>query len=166
MSDMWVDINEFHTKFLLPQQEVPSLLEKELLEFRTKFLYEELAEFEDACERKDLMKAFDALLDLVYVAMGTAYMMNVPWDRGWEHVQNANMAKIRAKKEGESKRGSIYDVVKPEGWISPDKMLLAELLIHEHKLLVEKQGRTAIEKCRQPKGIWMVKNDDNEDGDA
>lgn len=138
MSDMWSDIINFHEKFVLPPAEVPRLLEKDLLEFRLKFMQEELTEFEDACERKDLTKAFDALIDVVYVAMGTAYLMNLPWDKGWQHVQRANMTKIRALKESESTRGSTYDVVKPKGWVPPDRLLLAEILIHEHFELVRK----------------------------
>lgn len=150
MSEMWDDISAFHRQFLLPQQEVPSLLEGELLEFRFKFMHEELAEFEDACEQKDLVKAFDALLDLVYVAMGTAYMMNMPWNEGWEHVQKANMSKQRAKNESESKRGTTYDVVKPENWIGPNKMLLAEVLTHEHQLLIQKRDRLWLERAKRP----------------
>lgn len=150
MSQMWRDMQHFHEKFLLPQCEVPSILEKELHEFRFKFMHEELEEFEDACERKDLVKAFDALIDLVYVAMGTAYLMNLPWDEGWLHVQTANMAKVRAKHKGESSRGSTYDVIKPEGWVAPEKMLLAEVLTHEHHLLIAKNDRLRLEKLRFP----------------
>lgn len=150
MSKMWEDIEAFHQQFMLPQQEVPSLLPKELYEFRLKFMHEELKEFEDACYLKDTVKAFDALLDLVYVAMGTAYMMNMPWEEGWDHVQKANMAKRRAKKESESARGTTYDVVKPEGWVGPDKMLLAEIIMHEHQLLIQKRDRLWLERAKQP----------------
>lgn len=138
MSEMWDNIQSFHEKFVLPSAEVPKLLEKDLLEFRVKFMQEELAEFDDACERKDLTKAFDALLDLVYVAMGTAYLMNVPWDEGWREVQRANMMKMRALRASDSTRGSTYDVVKPKGWVAPDRMLLSVLIQHEHNLLVQK----------------------------
>ena len=136
MSEMWDDIRSFHKKFKLPQCNVPSLLEKEMYEFRLRFMQEELEEFGEAVKNNDRMKAFDALLDLVYVAMGTAYMMNMPWDDGWRHVQNANMVKVRALRESDSTRGSTYDVVKPKGWIPPDRLLLAEILIHEHHELV------------------------------
>lgn len=141
MNSMWEDIKMFHEKFLLPQNEIPALLEKEMFEFRMKFMQEELAEFEDACERMDIVKAFDALLDLVYVAMGTAYIMNVPWDDGWDEVQKANMMKMRALKASDSTRGSTYDVIKPKGWVAPDRMLCSVLIQHEHFLLVEKFRR-------------------------
>ena len=105
--------------------------------FRIKFLKEELEEFNDAYERGDLVHAFDGLMDLVYVALGTAYMMNVPWAEAWPHVQNANMLKKRASHEGESTRGSSLDVVKPEGWVAPNMLIEIGVLKkqYEGKLL-------------------------------
>lgn len=138
MSEMWNDIENFHKKFNLPKHETPTLLEGELLKFRTAFMKEELEEFEEAVANKDITKTCDALIDLVYVAMGTAYLMNVPWDKCWQHVQDANMQKIRALKESDSTRGSTYDIVKPKGWVAPDRLLLAEILIHEHYEIVRK----------------------------
>lgn len=120
-------IKDFHTKFQLeysgPARELPNDLQK----FRVKFLAEELAEYIEAIQNKDLEKQFDALIDLVYVAVGTAYLQGFPFNKGFELVQAANMAKVRALNENDSKRGSIYDVVKPEGWVAPDlKPLIKE----------------------------------------
>lgn len=127
--DMWDDIVEFHVRFEVPQSEFPTMDgNREMLEYRIKFLKEELKEFEDAVECGNDVYAFDALLDLVYVAMGTAYICNFPWNEGWEHVQTANMLKKRVKNASESKRGSQYDVVKPDGWVAPNEALQAILL--------------------------------------
>lgn len=94
--------------------------------FRIKFLEEELQEFKDAYAEGDHAGMFDALLDLVYVAHGTAHLQGYPWVQGWALVQAANMAKVRAQPDGSnSKRGSGWDVVKPEGWTAPD---IAQLL--------------------------------------
>lgn len=126
---MWDDIINFHVKFEVPQSELPTLFgNDEMLQYRIKFLREELKEFEDAVASGHDVEAFDALLDLVYVAMGTAYVCNFPWDEGWEHVQEANMLKQRVKSADESKRGSQYDVVKPDGWVAPNQALQAVLL--------------------------------------
>lgn len=121
------DVGEFHEKFDLPfvrevmlESPRPSW-DHELLEFRTKFMQEELDEFTEAVEDHDHAKAFDALLDLVYVAMGTAHIQGYPWQAGWSEVQRANMKKVRAAADGsDSKRGSKWDVVKPPGWEPPD----------------------------------------------
>lgn len=134
---MWSDVCDFQRKFELPQQELPSILPNELLEFRTKFLQEELNEFKEACEKNDVVLAMDALIDLVYVAFGTAHMMNVPFYEAWQHVHAANMRKVRAKKVEDSKRNSTFDVIKPEGWINPHEMLCVEVLVHKNQILLD-----------------------------
>lgn len=122
----FTDVGEFHRKFNLPVSTEGEVRElpPELLSFRLKFLKEELREFELAMPtwttEADHAQMFDALIDLVYVAMGTAHLLGYPWERGWELVQAANMKKIRAKKASESKRDSSWDVVKPPGWQPPD----------------------------------------------
>ena len=93
----------------------------ELLEFRTKFLDEELDEFKKGIAEGDIAQQADALVDLVYVALGTAHMLGLPWDQLWDDVQRANMTKERAAADGSnSKRGSDLDVIKPAGWVGPD----------------------------------------------
>ena len=135
MNQMWDDIVYFHNKFKIPQSDLPSVeLDGELMEFRIKFLQEEFDEFVDAVEIGDRVKAFDALIDLVYVAMGTAYVCRFPWLLGWDVVQAANIAKTRVEHASESKRGSGYDVVKPEGWISPDRELGLIVDLYEAQL--------------------------------
>lgn len=68
----------------------------------------------------DDAQAFDALLDLVYVAHGTAHLLGYPWQIGWNAVQRANISKERAAADGsDSKRGSSFDVIKPAGWTPP-----------------------------------------------
>lgn len=119
-------IKDFHKKFELEYTGGPRQLPDDLQGFRSKFMQEELDEYEEAVGEEDLEKQFDALIDLVYVAIGTAYLQGFPFNKGFELVQIANMAKVRALRESESKRGSTYDVVKPEGWTAPDlKPLLA-----------------------------------------
>lgn len=128
MSDH-TDVGDFHCKFELDHTTCskgcgrtgPRPWDDELVKFRTKFLHEELKEFEDAVAERDHAKIFDALIDLVYVAHGTAHLLGYPWRIGWDAVQAANMAKQRAAKDGsDSVRGSSFDVVKPASWIPPD----------------------------------------------
>lgn len=113
-------VKAFHEKFGVSMAKVASLLGREAFEFRLKFMQEELDEFNTDHEAGDLHGAADALVDLVYVAVGTALIMGLPWDRLWAEVQRKNMEKMRATKKDESKRGSKFDVVKPAGWTPPD----------------------------------------------
>ena len=64
---------------------------------------------EEALGGGDRVKAFDALLDLAYVAYGTALFLGVDsaqWAAGMRAVHNCNMAKIRVAKAEDSQRGS------------------------------------------------------------
>ena len=119
------DVGDFHEKFGLDSvthhdagpREVPD----DLLEFRLKFLREELDEFEIAIADRDAPAMFDALIDLVYVALGTAQLCGFPWQDGWDEVQRSNMSKVRAAPDGsDSARRSAWDVVKPPGWVPPN----------------------------------------------
>ena len=117
---MFKDIVEFHTKFKLPGATEPKFLEHPMHMFRCRFMNEELKEFFEASKVGDLEQAADALVDLAYVVLGTAYLMGIPWDECWAEVHRANMTKERAVVREDSKRGSIYDVVKPPEWEPPN----------------------------------------------
>lgn len=153
--DMMKDIEAFHQKFGLEYTGKPRILEPELFDFRHKFMLEELEEWRN--EQGKLIEALtsdggkadvrditnglhqqlDALADLMYVALGTAYLQfgRLKFNEAWRRVQTANMAKIRCEKVEDSKRGSTFDVVKPEGWEAPDHHDLVK--DHAHKPYVK-----------------------------
>lgn len=141
-------VGDFNTKFDLPtaygyyNTEVPTNFELRRFpqfltidehHFRRKFMAEELEEFDAACAAGDLPKAADALVDLVYVALGTAHFMGLPFDELFAEVQRANLTKERtsdpsklsAHARGRDGRGGRQDIVKPEGWEGPK---IAEVL--------------------------------------
>ncbi len=155
--NMFEDIVDFHRKFSLPVPKVPCYPEEEIMSFRIKFMQEELQEFVDAFGEGDLTKGFDALIDLVYVVLGTARMMNLPWNDGWREVHQANMRKVKALSAAQSKRGSKFDVVKPEGWVNPEIMLSSLLLKHEYESLVIESRR------RKPQRVGARYEEDGEE---
>lgn len=125
MNDLLKDIKEFHEKFGLEYDGPPRSLNEELASFRARFLAEETAEYESHATGDtlaDKVGVIDAMVDLVYVALGTVYLhgMSGQFDEAWRRVHSANMQKVRAVSASESKRGSTYDVVKPEGWAAPN----------------------------------------------
>jgi predicted HAD superfamily Cof-like phosphohydrolase len=122
-ADYYSDIAEFHKKFKLEMPAKPILLDAVTQEFRTQFMIEELREFCLAHKNADLVKAADALVDLTYVVLGTAYLMGLPFRECWDLVHCANLKKQRAVNAEQSKRGSMLDVVKPAGWVSPEEDL-------------------------------------------
>ena len=135
------DVFEFHKKFEIPIEKYPAFPSKELLEFRMKFLREEVNEFDEAVKEGNIVKAFDALIDAVYVAIGTAVIMNLPFEQGWNIVHSANMTKIRARNASQSKRGTAFDVIKPSNWIAPDMMLHSLLLKREYELKTKRNDK-------------------------
>lgn len=120
------DVGEFHHRFGLDNVTYggpyiqPREIPQDLIDFRLKFLREELNEIERGYAEGDLAKVADGLVDLVYVALGTAHLHYFPWEQLWNEVQRANMTKERCLREEDSTRGSRYDVIKPPGWTPPD----------------------------------------------
>lgn len=114
---MWETIQLFHEKFGHQFPETPDFLSAEADQFRTNFMIEELEEYIHAQTLEDKV---DALVDLVVVAMGTAYMHGFEWPHHWNEVYSANMRKERATNPDQSKRGTSLDIIKPEGWTGPD----------------------------------------------
>lgn len=127
------DVGDFHEKFGLhntthhPPKPTMGESNDELMDFRIKFMEEELQEFIEGYMDQDIAQMADALIDLAYVVFGTAHLLGLPWQELWEDVQAANMRKERAAGDGSnSKRGSSFDVVKPEGWVGPNGKAILE----------------------------------------
>jgi predicted HAD superfamily Cof-like phosphohydrolase len=124
---MYQDVVKFHKEILdvhVDPRELPTMRSQEWLTERFRFLNEEVNEFYGDAVSGNMTGAVDGLLDTIYVALGTLYMMNVPVEACWSLVQQANMAKVR----GVTKRGNAIDAVKPEGWVGPEAGISALLL--------------------------------------
>lgn len=117
---MYKDIEEFHIRFGLNYDGKPRELNEKLQQFRIKFLEEELEEYKRAVIENNLHDAFDALIDLVYVTLGTAHLHGFDFIEGWKRVHKANMKKIRVEYKSQSKRNSLHDVIKPKDWEHPN----------------------------------------------
>lgn len=137
------DIAEFHMKFGLAYDGPPRVLPTELADFRKRFMDEELDEYAKheakasferfATATPDLAnytfhleEMLDALVDETYVVLGTAYLHGFNFREAWRRVHAANMEKVRALRASDSKRGSVYDVIKPPHWQPPDHSDLVE----------------------------------------
>lgn len=141
--DPVADIAEFHMKFGLEYDGPPRVLPADLSNFRRKFMQEELNEYGEhegqaAAEWSDkrspdlanythhLEHMLDALVDEVYVVLGTSYLHGFKFREAWRRVHAANMLKVRATHAEQSARGSLFDVVKPAGWEPPSHKDLVE----------------------------------------
>ena len=119
MNNLQNDVLEFQKKFdmieLKGDNKVIQLTEEQK-ETRITLLKEELQEFITACIEDDMYEQADALVDLVYIALGTSNLMNLPFQELWDDVHKANMRKERGIKPS---RNLKVDVIKPEGWVGP-----------------------------------------------
>lgn len=115
--DFFRDVSEFHALILgVFPPSTPTLVSTDYCVERSRFLAEELTEFTECAVAGDIVGTADALADIIYVALGTAYAMRLPFDDIWRAVHTANMQKVR----GSTKRGNAVDAMKPAGWQSPE----------------------------------------------
>jgi predicted HAD superfamily Cof-like phosphohydrolase len=101
----------------------------DIYELRLRLLEEEFEEFKEAHKNKDKVEMADALADMIYIAVGTANVMNIPLDKVWAEVQRSNMDKVDPE-TGKVKKREDGKVLKPEGWQGPK----VKEVIDEHEM--------------------------------
>jgi hypothetical protein len=119
MSNNWAhDIMIMHEKYGVFDKVQAFDKEKlnKFLEFRIKFLEEEMNELSTAENADDVV---DALIDLCVVAIGTLDLFDVDARLAWDRVHEANMNKRVGIKESRPNPLGLPDLVKPEGWTAP-----------------------------------------------
>ena len=119
MSKNWVsDIAEMHQKFGV-NAAINEFDQEKLgmfLDFRIKFLEEELTEMKDSLTADDVV---DALIDLCVVAIGTLDAFGVDAYKAWDRVHAANMSKEVGVKPSRPNPTGMPDLIKPAGFVSP-----------------------------------------------
>ena len=68
--------------------------EEKIVKLRLDLIREELEEFREAIEKKDIKEVADALTDILYVTYGAGHAFGIDLDRCFEEVQNSNMSKL------------------------------------------------------------------------
>jgi len=130
MRTNWVhDIEYMHRKFGVNPvvREFDKEKLKSFLEFRIKFLQEELDEMKKADNADDVV---DALIDLCVVAIGTLNAFDVDSEKAWAAVYDANIVKKVGIKESRPNPLGLPDLIKPEGWTAPSHADNVGLLGH------------------------------------
>ncbi len=121
MKKEWSGVREFHEKFGHPCPEQVTMIDTKRALSRGKWMNEEVAEFLVA---KDIYEQADAMIDLIYFALGTMVEMGLEADELFDIVQRANMAKLfpDGKPHYNPKDGKV---IKPEGWEDPSPKIKA-----------------------------------------
>ena len=73
---------------------IPSFSSDKINDLRYNLIKEELDEFKQALENKDLLEVADALTDILYVTYGAGHAFGIDLDKCFEEVQNSNMSKL------------------------------------------------------------------------
>jgi predicted HAD superfamily Cof-like phosphohydrolase len=116
-------VREFHERFEHPVADAPVQLCADRVQKRADWLESEVVEFREAV---DVAGQADAMIDIIYFALGGLVEMGVKPERLFDIVHAANMAKLwedgRPRFRGDGK------VIKPEGWRDPGPELEREIL--------------------------------------
>ena len=96
----------------------PSFSTEKINELRYNLIKEELDEFKQALENKDLLEVADALTDILYVTYGAGHAFGIDLDSCFEEVQNSNMSKLG--NDGKPIRNEAGKVMKGPNYYKPD----------------------------------------------
>ena len=114
MSSYAGDVKAF---MFLMGQEIPASPQwpaNDVVDMRLDLIEEEYAELLDGVTSKSLAETADAIIDLVYVALGFGHTLGLPMDELWDEVHRSNMAKAGGPRREDGK------ILKPEGWQPPN----------------------------------------------
>ena len=75
-------------------KESASFPDENIIKLRLKLIKEELDEFEQALNDKNLLEVADALTDILYVTYGAGHSFGINLDACFEEVQRSNMSKL------------------------------------------------------------------------
>jgi len=116
------DVKEFHDRFGHPARDTPTLLTAERAAARASWMQEEVAEFLAA---RTVAEQADAMIDLIYFAVGTMVEMGVRPESLFDIVHGANMQKLWP--DGKPRFRDDGKTVKPPTWVDPDEAIRAEI---------------------------------------
>ena len=150
---MLVKVAEFNREVVaLPTPETPQVLGEQRRTWANAALQEELKEFNEAADAGDVLEAADALIDLVYFALGRLVEMGVPATAVMDEVQRANMDKERG--ELSKRPGSMgHDAIKPAGWQAPDHAWLLGFTLADLADLRRLREQEAQREALSP--VWL-----------
>ena len=85
---------------------------------RYDLIKEELGEFKEAIDNKDIKEVADALTDILYVTYGAGHAFGINLDECFKEVQNSNMSKLG--KDGKPIYNDYGKVMKGPNYFKPN----------------------------------------------
>jgi predicted HAD superfamily Cof-like phosphohydrolase len=87
-------VKKFMETFGQEIKEKASFPNDKITSLRYDLIKEELNEFKEAIDKKDIKEVADALTDILYVTYGAGHAFGIDLDKCFEEVQNSNMSKL------------------------------------------------------------------------
>lgn len=125
INEQYEQVKEFQKAFNCPYAEKPILMDMDRAKARYKWMLEEIDEFIEATENKDLVEQADAMIDVIYFALGTLVELGIPPKELFDIVQKANMSKLW--EDGKPHYNEIGKVIKPSTWEDPHEKTVAAI---------------------------------------
>jgi predicted HAD superfamily Cof-like phosphohydrolase len=122
LDDVFDQVRDFHVRFGHPAENSPVMLMKERAEARAAWMREEVDEF---LEANDVVDQADAMIDLIYFAVGTLVEMGVRPAPLFDIVHRANMTKLWP--DGAPRWREDGKTIKPPSWVDPAEALRSEI---------------------------------------
>ena len=122
MNQEWLKVRNFHQQFGHPISDKPVTLSKERARIRSEWMYEEIDEFVNAA---DIVEQVDAMIDVIYFALGTMVEMGISPDAIFDIVHEANMSKLWS--DGKPHFNPDGKTIKPENWVDPYSKIKSEI---------------------------------------
>ena len=123
INEEFEQVKEFHKAFESPISETPILLTNDRAKMRAGFMIEEIEEFVEAVNIYDQA---DAMIDLIYFALGTLVEMGVKPKKIFDIVHAANMSKLWEDGKIHSREGD-GKIMKPPTWQDPYPKIKEEI---------------------------------------
>jgi len=116
INEEFEQVKDFHKAFECLISETPVLLSENEVKRRVEFMREEIQEFIDS---DTICDQADAMIDLIYFALGTLVEMGVKPKEIFDIVHNANMTKIWSDGKVHYREDN-GKVIKPPEWQDPE----------------------------------------------
>ena len=111
-------VKKFMETFGQEIKEKASFPNDKIISLRYELIKEELEEFKDAIDKKDIKEVADALTDILYVTYGAGHAFGINLDKCFKEVQNSNMSKLGT--DGKPIYNDKGKVMKGPNYFKPD----------------------------------------------
>ena len=108
----------FMQKFRQEVKNKSEFPKENIIKLRYNLIKEELDEFKDAINKKDIKEVADALTDILYVTYGAGHAFGINLDKCFEEVQKSNMSKLG--EDGKPIYNDLGKVMKGPKYFKPD----------------------------------------------